>query len=259
MRYVFLLFFFSCIFISSVHAQVQDTVQFKMVYDSTRPHYVVIRDTSHIGDIKAFVAVRIGFWFGGDAGADFSSTESGMNAGRNISVSHVSGFGADLHYTGWLGNNFYWDMSLSCWYIRNDTTVHITLSDQTIRDSARTTWSVIVPLTFGVSYYFPTQIILKPYVQAGLGVYGAYNGYTEEATTENFENLHFTNQKLMFILGGYIGAGAKLAITPTFGLDLSLKYTLGKYSDPLYTGVQNISGLQTTFGIALILPFQPKY
>lgn len=205
-------------------------------------------DTSK--EIKAFVAIRLGLWFGGDAGMDFSSTKTPVS-GNSVEVSHKSGFGADVHFTGKLNEDFYWDLSLSGWYASRDST----WTPQLTGNANSTTWSLIIPFTLGASYYFPTDIFLKPYAQAGFGAVVGYSARTEEVTKENFENLHFKDQKTQAVLGGYLGVGSKLALSPTFGFDLSLKYMLGKFSDPLYTGIKDFSGLQVTFGIAMIVPY----
>ncbi len=199
---------------------------------------------------KAFVAIRLGLWFGGDAGMDFSSTKTPVS-GNSVEVSHKSGFGADVHFTGRLSEDFYWDLSLSGWYVSRDSTW-----TELVGNTNSTTWSLIIPFTLGASYYFPTEIFLKPYVQAGFGAVVGYSARTEDVRKENaFENLHFKDQKTQVVLGGYLGAGSKLALSPTFGFDLSLKYMLGKFSDPLYTGIKDFSGLQVTFGIAMIVPY----
>lgn len=228
---------------ASILAQSRDSVGMRVrhvTYDSLHP--------------KAYFSMRAGLWFGGDMGTDFSSNE-GVTPGSIQSkrtISYSRGWGVDLHFAGHLSQDFYWDLALGGWY----TSVDTTYDPAYMRIKSSHVWGLIIPFTLGGSYYFPTQIAIKPYLQAGLGAVAGYTARTEPVTDGTFENLHWQDQKTQVILGGYLGAGSKLAMTKTFGLDLSLKYMLGSFSEQLHTGVKSLSGIQVTLGIGLIIPYQ---
>ena len=206
---------------------------------------------------KAYVALRPGLWLTGDAG--LQSTTTTTVGDETIDNKHGGGFGVDVHYSGSMGYDLYWDMALACWYSSNDST--ITRRRINIQGDSgvvtRSAYSVIFPFTLGISYYFPSPIFLKPYAGVGFGVFASYTSKIRDESS--FGAIPFTShtsdEKYQATFGGFVNVGSKLAMSPTFGLDLSVKYVFGSFSEPLYSGVKNFSGLQVSLGLALIVPY----
>lgn len=259
--FIVIFFFISTSFLFS---QYQDPAV-KRAQDSTLKYAVdslryMRRDTVVNTDARAYLAIRIGLWLTGDVG--LRSNTSVTTANESITIEYGGGFGMESHYNGNLGNGVYWDLALGGWYSSSERTelIHSGIVSKGDSTAKRKSFSLIFPLTVGLSYYIPTHIFLRPYIQAGVGVIGGYSSIVRDETSFGVIPLtsHVGDEKFQVSTGGFIGLGSKILLNPTFGLDVSLKYLLGKFSDPMYSDVTDFTGLQLTIGIAVVIPYERK-
>ena len=106
-------------------------------------------------------------------------------------------------------------------------------------------WAVLIPITVGVSVAPLGNGPIQPYAMAGVGAYVGISGL-QRTTYANKTTHDKSLQKVTF--GGYLGAGIDILLSQKFGISVAGKYTLMKFSEPMYTQQEDFTGLQLMAG-----------
>ena len=190
-----------------------------------------------------FYSVRFGAWFPKNEDPIF------INGGNDYSVNEdvtdeSQALGLDFHFRRMVGKPLYFDASASFWY----TTTNFKFEEALGGIEEADTWSVIVPITIGVSIAPLPDNPFQPYAMAGIG---AYLGFTGQDILKMSEQNEPDDTETYARFGFYLGAGVDFLFSEDFGLSLAVKYQFIEFQEALFTGHKDMTGLQATVGFVM--------
>ncbi|MDT8324805.1 MAG: outer membrane beta-barrel protein [Bacteroidota bacterium] len=194
-----------------------------------------------------YLTVRFGAWFPKDE-------ENAFNYNNNVFdetdalVDESQALGLDFHFRRNVGRPLFFDVSASAWYTTTEFNFDRLVENPDELRSADT-WTVIVPITLGLSFAPLPDNPLQPYAMAGAGAYLGFTG-RDVLRVSNQNEPDDTETYVRF--GFYLGAGMDILFSDEFGVSLGLKYQFVEFDEgQLFTGQADMTGLQATIGFVL--------
>jgi len=188
--------------------------------------------------LKNFYTIRGGLWFPKDMEKEFTINDITYDGTADRSQA----FGLDFHFRNNVGHPLYFDVSISGWFSSYDYTKTQQIEEvETIQDV--TSWTAVIPITFGLSVSTPVESPVIVYGMGGIGGYVALTGL--DITGDKQENQVFVR------FGAFFGAGADFMLSPGFGISIGAKYQFIEFQYETYTGQKDFTGLQAQLGVAL--------
>ncbi|MFZ1730149.1 MAG: outer membrane beta-barrel protein, partial [Bacteroidota bacterium] len=154
----------------------------------------------------------------------------------------------DLHFRNQAAHPLYMDLSVGAWYTKNNFERNTDLTNFDLKKAE--TWAVIIPVTIGVSVAPLPDNPIQPYAMAGLG---AYIGISGRDDIMQLSEQNKSASETVVAFGYYLGAGLDFMFAETFGISVGAKYQFIEFKDPLKTGQKNLTGLQASVGIAMMI------
>jgi outer membrane protein W len=217
--------------------------------------YAIAQEREKTGDTRVIIrneevrkqnyyTIRVGAWFPKDKekGITFEDNLYDETKGK---VEQSQALGVDLHFRNQASHPFYVDLSVGGWYTTNKYTATNTIGFINRAEA----WAVIVPVTVGVSVAPLPENPVQPYAMAGLGAYFGITG--NDITQVSEQNKSASDTYIRF--GYYLGVGLDFMFAETFGVSVGAKYQFLEFKDPLFTGQKNMTGLQASIGIAMMM------
>lgn len=197
-----------------------------------------------------YYSVRVGAWFPKDKEQGVKLDDVAFNKTQGA-IDEAQALGVDFHFRKNIGTPFYSDLSVGGWY----TTYKFNPNeDFTLFTQQYDAWTVIVPVTIGLSVAPLPENPIQPYAGVGLGLYIAFTGHDAFQISQDNESVPDDTES--YIRFGYYGmAGIDFMLTESFGLSAGVKYQFIEFDEdkPLFTGHTNFTGLQATVGVAMTI------
>lgn len=194
-----------------------------------------------------YLSVRFGAWFPKDEEKRFHINDNVLDE-TDHAVDESQALGLDFHFRRNVGRPLYFDASASFWYTTTDFNFDRLVENPEELKSAET-WTVIVPVTLGLSFAPLPDNPLQPYAMAGAG---AYLGFTGRDVLKLSEQNEPDDTETYVRFGFYLGAGLDILFSDEFGISIGLKYQFVKFDkEQLFTGHEDMTGLQATIGFVM--------
>ncbi len=187
-----------------------------------------------------YFTFRIGFWYPKDTDLEYQGkTATTINA----EIDRSQAVGGDLHYRSTVGRPLYTDFSLGAWY--SSYTFKYRQTNLPL-PSDISSYSLIVPLTIGLSISPLMETPFHPYAMIGGGVYVAFTGFKETK-----KEIQVDDSKIFGKPGFFFGLGFDFMLSQSFGLSAGLKYHFVEFNQVLSTEQQNFTGPQIQIGAVM--------
>ncbi len=185
--------------------------------------------------LKNFYTIRAGLWFPKDMEKEFKVNDVTYKGTADRSQA----FGLDFHFRNNIGHPLYFDVSVSGWFSSYD--YKTSELDDNIQDVS--SWTAIIPITFGLSISTPTESPVIVYGMGGIGGYIALTGLDITGVRQD--------DQVYIRFGAFFGAGVDFMLSPGFGISLGAKYQFIEFQYETYTGQKDFTGLQAQLGVSL--------
>ncbi|MCB2203686.1 outer membrane beta-barrel protein [bacterium] len=193
-----------------------------------------------------YYTVRFGAWFPKDEEKAFNYNNNLIEETGDF-ADQSQALGLDFHFRRNVGRPLFFDASASVWYTTTDFNFsNVTSNPDEIQDAS--TWSIILPITVGLSVAPLPDNPIQPYAMAGVG---AYFGFTGRDITRVSNQNEPDDTETYIRFGFYLGAGLDFLFAEDFGISAGAKYQFIKFDDPLFTGQTDLTGLQATIGFVM--------
>ena len=196
-----------------------------------------------------YYTVRVGAWFPKDKEQGVKFDDIAFNKADGA-IDEAQALGLDFHFRKNMGRPFFTDFSVGGWY----TTYSFDPTDDFTQFSQQyDAWTVIVPVTIGLSVAPLPDNPIQPYAGVGLGLYVAFTGHDALQISEENQIADDTESYIRF--GYYAGAGLDFMLSEGFGLSAGVKYQFVEFDEdkPLFTGHNIYTGLQVMLGVVLAM------
>jgi len=203
---------------------------------------IVIREEKMKHD---YLSMRFGTWFPEDVNLRFRRfEESATDSSVAASMKQSQAIGLDFHYRTRLVSPLYFDFSIGGWFSSYELNYSqpVGIFDSTI-DKLQN-WSVVVPITIGLSVSLLPGGPVLPSVMVGAG--GSVGISNLNALVNGKSRHRETDTKGTF--GWFFGAGLDIYLSDNFAISGALKYQNIKFEEALLTGQKNFTGLQVSIG-----------
>lgn len=196
-----------------------------------------------------YYTVRVGAWFPKDKEQGVKLDDIAFNKADGA-IDEAQALGFDFHFRKNIGSPFYSDLSVGGWYTSyqfNPNADYVGVLEQ------YDAWTVIVPVTIGLSVAPLPDNPIQPYAGAGIGLYVAFTGHDDLQVSEENEVPDDTESYIRF--GYYVHAGLDFMLSGSFGISVGAKYQFIEFDKdkPLFTGHTNFTGLQALVGVAMMI------
>lgn len=189
-----------------------------------------------------YFSLRLGFWYPKDTDLEYQGkTYSNLEA----EIDRSQAYGFDLHYRHTVGGLLFTDFSLGAWYSSYDLKNKGSLTNIPVDISS---WTLVLPITVGLSISPLMEEPIHPYVMGGVGAYVGITGM--KSRVQGFNDLEKSRTKVTF--GGFLGIGFDFMISRTFGLSAAVKYQFVNFKEgDLFTEQKNLAGVMVQFGATM--------
>lgn len=198
-----------------------------------------------------YYSVRVGAWFPKDKEQGVQLDDIAINKTEGA-IDESQALGVDFHFRKNIGHPFYTDLSAGAWYSSYEFKSNAL---QTAFDEYKA-WTLIVPVTLGLSVAPLPENPVQPYAMVGLGAYFAFTSHDPLQVSEENELPDDTDTYIRF--GYFAGLGVDFLLAETFGISAGVKYQFIKFDDldgnkTLFTGQKDLTGLQATIGVVMMI------
>jgi opacity protein-like surface antigen len=189
-----------------------------------------------------YYTVRVGAWFPKDKEQGVTLDDIAFDKTEGA-IEESQALGLDFHFRKNVGHPFYTDLSVGGWYTTYEFTPNLAALPR------YDAWSLIVPVTIGLSVAPLPDNPFQPYAMVGLGAYIGFTGH--DALQVSDENVpDDTDTYIRF--GYFAGLGIDFMFAESFGISVGVKYQFVKFEEgQLFTGQQDFTGLQAQVGVAM--------
>jgi opacity protein-like surface antigen len=191
-----------------------------------------------------YYSVRVGAWFPKDEEKGFD-LEGNLIDEAEGKIDQSQALGFDFHFRKSMGHPFYTDLSVGGWY----TTYEYNRNEDLVTAiNTYDAWTVILPVTIGLSVAPLPENPFQPYAMVGLGAYFGFTGHDVlQVSNENVPD----DTETYIRFGYFAGVGIDFMFAESFGLSLGAKYQFLEFDKYLFTGQKDFTGLQATIGVAM--------
>jgi opacity protein-like surface antigen len=214
--------------------------------DGTKKTETEIRIEQTKEEKDNFYTVRFGAWFPKDEEKTFNHNGNLIDE-TDALVDESQALGLDFHFRRNVGSPLFFDVSVSGWYTQTEFNFDETINNPDLIKSADA-WSVVVPVTIGLSVAPLPDNPFQPYAMAGAGAYLGITG-RDILRVSNENEPDDTETYVRF--GFYLGAGFDFLFADEFGISAGVKYQFIEFQDALFTGQKDMTGLQFTVGFVM--------
>ncbi len=191
-----------------------------------------------------YYSIRIGAWFPKDKEQGITLDDVAFNKTQGA-IDESQALGLDFHFRKSMGHPFYTDLSIGGWY----TTYKFDPNTEVLPNYRQyDAWTVIAPVTIGMSVAPLPENPVQPYVMVGLGAYFGFTGHDVlQVSNENLPD----DTETYIRFGYFAGVGLDFMFAENFGISLGAKYQFLEFDKPLFTGQKDFTGLQASLGVAM--------
>lgn len=207
---------------------------------------VIIILSPNRGASPGTTSFRFGFWYPKDKELPFRNIEKIGLEEFKAQLELSQAFGLDFHIRNRIFHPLYFDFSFSGWFSQYKYKVTEEQPDSSNLLSMNS-WALVLPITAGVSVTLLPDNPIHPYFTAGGGAYVAFESRTY--TPVSFREFVDDDTDVLFAFGAYAGAGVDILFSRSFGLSVGLKYQIVKFKEKLFSGQQDLTGVQILAGI----------
>ncbi len=189
-------------------------------------------------------SLRAGAWIPKENAQDFSFNKISYSDVR-AKVQQSNIYGAEIEHRRNLSTFMYLHFTFSGWYTGYDFTRPAS-SDQDTLVTQASSYVLMFPIHIGLSLNLLPEFPISPFVSAAVGGTIAVSGLDY---TENGKNPNTADTKLKVAFTWNFGAGCDFFVARNFAFSLAAKYQYLRFNEAMYTGQQDLSGVQLLFGI----------